>query len=346
MYLLISSYSNYSEFGSWTLEFSKVQTPEFRAALARLKNLRSENDEIDTFFLEHTPRLIFSSYGANLSKSLLIIGLGNDETSLSNRVNELFDLMLVDELSLSIAVNSFVRDKSVVLQKNNLLQAMTNVPGIKTFTKGFTSNFVNFECTNRFPTSLETVVAGNLTNFERTLQGLHGYSDISNVLRRNPQSEPYAGKPMANLLAIQRSRTDTNGGHFKAKLNQFLEKLEKQCKLYFKQGVKVENGIADALRQGSQYRLEMTATYKLNEAVGINTLFTDLNNLVTNFQGWARQWLLAYARTVDVDIFPKNIGIICGSISAELVKHAKLYINNPEGYSLAQKEYAIINKGP
>jgi hypothetical protein len=62
---------------------------------------------------------------------------------------------------------------------------------VEIYRKAFHSQFSNFNCTQAIPASLATLNHSG-SDFERTVVGFHGYSDVANVLRRNVASEPFS----------------------------------------------------------------------------------------------------------------------------------------------------------
>ena len=227
--------NNYGEHRTWDVLLSFLQAEEVSTFLTNCWEGLKQHTSVEflNFVSKHTPRIIFSNFGQNVPTG---------GTSVLDLINDQFIFGDVAEFSFSLAVNLSVEGKSVVLSEEKIYEIFGK-PNVNIFRKVYHPQFCNWEYAKvGCPQNMEGFLE-ETDDFKRSVSGLHGYSDVANVLRRSATSEPFAKKPISALLNVEQNArpTTTNEATFRNKTKGFLQQSSDQIE-------KIKLGISDKMQ--------------------------------------------------------------------------------------------------
>lgn len=325
--VMVDEFDNFDQHATWSFAMDSLQTSSVCDTMSTLWDYleadEMETEVFKTFVQEHKPRIVFSDFGQNTELPLENVG-----EFVSNR----FRLNEVENTSLSLAVNIWKDGVSLVMSEDRIRQMFRHISDVEIYRKGFHSQFSNFNCTQAVPNSLASL-NDSTSDFERTVVGFHGYSDVANVLRRNAASEPFSSRPISSYFEVA---YPMNNNEVAVSFKESLEKIKRQIQ---EQKSNLVHGVLDKERNGTSYRFEVTVKYDLHSLVGFERLQNDLNQFTSQVKQWVLINCAPSLKAVQTNVFPKILRVYVESIYETVDKFVERYKLTPTSITAWDKEY-------
>lgn len=303
--------------------------------------------QFEEFFVTHKPILAFTKFGQNIRI---------EHHTIWEQLELDFNLHCVNDIKVSVASNIMHMNipenentnpiEKDTLEDDYVAVVLSSTPpagsyslglsadgvrkfvgngDVKLYTKAFNPAFSNFNANGSIPRALRGIETVDV-KIDNTI----GYSTASHYNRRSSHSEPFYGRPIANLMKA----TTTSS-------------IEKFSDLIEKSNRDLKGALSMMGEVGTDYRIEVTLAISFRTAPRrsqeriqeIERIKVQLMNVVYEFEIRTLNSMYRYGLGYPVTIFP---GLVCSYTEFLMDGLKPLLSRNPKNLTIEQKEYAVI----